>query len=122
MSMFRFWKKTKSSNSSQQSEGELSISIGDTVRVVSSSDAPKELSGRVGQVYGQTSPSATGIKVIGKMVSDTAYNVQFPEIKGIFWLAPKLLEFVDHAPDTQISIGKKSFIRNASGEWEEGKS
>jgi hypothetical protein len=35
------------------------------------------------------------------------------------WLAPELLEFIDHAPGTEIEIGSKRFIRAASGDWNE---
>jgi hypothetical protein len=78
------------------------------------------LAGRTGQVYGETVPSTSGVgrdEIIGELVEDYAVNVHFDELKKDVWFTRDLLEFVDHAPGTQITIGGTTRIRTATGEW-----
>lgn len=77
--------------------------------------------GLIGQVYGYTIPSKTGpVDVIGEVSRDFAFNVYFLEFREGFWFAPELLEFVDHAPGSEIqlkgNLGK--WVRGPNGEWE----
>jgi hypothetical protein len=96
----------------------MAISFGDNVRVVSTPlTASLGLAGLTGAVYGQTTPSVTGVEVIGGAATDYAINVQLKGRAESLWFAPELLEFVDHAPGTEIVIGNKRLVRSASGEW-----
>jgi hypothetical protein len=96
----------------------MSISFGDSVRVVST---PLTLSlgfaGLSGQVYGETTPSVTGVEVFGGVADDYAINVQLEDRPDAIWFAAELLEFIDHAPGTEVVIGKKRLVRSASGAW-----
>src|SRR5882672_11512948 len=57
-----------------------SPSFGDNVRIRSSVETISNgVAGLVGQVYGQTTPSVTGVEVIGKLESDYAINVFFED-------------------------------------------
>jgi hypothetical protein len=98
------------------------ITFGDNVRIRSAPDTEKAgLSGLLGQVYGHTTPSVTGVEVIGPFSIDLAINVHFAERGESFWFAPQLVEFVDHAAGTEIEIGvgpsAARFVRDSSGEW-----
>jgi hypothetical protein len=75
----------------------------------------------VGQVYGQTTPSVTGVEVIGEMNQDYAVNVHFEELNAEFWFAPELVEFMDHGTGTTITLDgiKKKWVRNKDGGWDE---
>jgi hypothetical protein len=96
----------------------MSISFGDNVRVASTPlTTALGLAGLTGQVYGETTPSVTGIEVIGETKDDYAINVQLDERNETLWFVADLLEFVDHAPGTEIVVGDKRFVRSASGEW-----
>jgi hypothetical protein len=97
------------------------ISFGDNVRVVSTPlTISLGLDGLTGAVYGETTPSMTGIEVVGELTTDYAINVQFDERDDSLWFAPELLEFVDHAPGTTVVVANKRLVRSASGEWVEG--
>src|SRR5438128_899357 len=99
----------------------MAISFGDNVRVASTPlTVSLGLAGLTGQVYGETTPSITGVEVIGGAAADYAINVQLDGRDKSLWFAPELLEFVDHAPGTEIVIGNKRLVRTASGEWVEG--
>jgi hypothetical protein len=100
----------------------MTISFGDRVRVRPTPETVTlGLAGLVGQVYGETRPSATGIEVIGGTGEDYAINVSFPDRADTFWFSSDSLEFFDHAPGTEAIIGKRRFVRSASGEWVEEK-
>ena len=78
------------------------------------------LAGRIGQVYGETVPSSSGVgreEIIGELKEDYAVNVHFDELNKSAWLTRDLLEFVDHAPGTQITVGGTTRVRTATGEW-----
>jgi hypothetical protein len=99
----------------------MAISFGDNVRVASTPlTTSLGLAGLTGAVYGETTPSVTGVEVVGEAIGDYAINVQLDSRDESLWFAPELLEFVDHAPGTEIVIGNKRLVRSASGEWVEG--
>jgi hypothetical protein len=101
---------------------EPTISFGDNVRVRATPLTHElELADMVGQVYGETTPSVTNVKVIGEIQEDYAINVFFDDQKESFWFAPELLELIDHAPGTEIRLDgvPKKWVRTASGEWAE---
>lgn len=95
-----------------------SPSFGDHVRIrhLPQTEATG-LAGLTGQVYGQTTPSVTSVNVIGEDNSDYAINVFFQDRNESFWFVASLVEFIDHAPGTQITVGAKEFIRSENGEW-----
>ena len=100
---------------------ELHVSFGDTVRVI---DTPvtQELgiSGLVGSVFGETTPSQTGVEVFGELQSDAAINVFFEDLDEGYWLSPDLVEFIDHgAGATTFEIGDKEWERTEDGQWKE---
>jgi hypothetical protein len=98
----------------------MAISFGDNVRVVSTPlTVSLGLAGLTGQVYGETTPSVTDVELIGGTDEDYAINVQLGGRPDSVWFAAGLLEFIDHAPGTEITIGKKRLIRSSSGEWVE---
>jgi hypothetical protein len=102
------------------------ITFGDNVRIRSTPDTEAVgIAGLLGQVYGHTTPSVTGVDVIGPLVGDLAINVYFAERGESFWFAPELVSFVDQAPGTEMEIGEgasaKKFIRTAWGDWSEVK-
>ena len=91
----------------------------DSVRVLSSSETESlGYARKTGTCYGFTTPSMTGVDVIGDAGADLAFNVHFEddEVEDA-WFAPDLLQLVDHGPGTTISIGDKTFVRTADGEW-----
>jgi hypothetical protein len=70
-----------------------------------------------GQVYGWTTPSITGVDVIGPCPDDRALNVRIEATDSTYWLAPDLVEFLDHAVRTEARIGTSEWVRNADGSW-----
>ena len=99
-----------------------SPTFGDKVRIRHSPETEsKGLAGLVGNVYGQTTPSVTGVEVIGELAFDYAINVFFEDRDESFWFAPALVEFVDHAPGMEISLNgvAKKWVRTETGDWHE---
>jgi hypothetical protein len=97
-------------------------SFGDNVRIRSSPETEsKGLAGLTGQVFGQTTPTVSGVEVIGEASSDYAINVFFDDRKESFWFAPSLVEFVDHAPGTEATLEgvPKKWVRTETGQWRE---
>jgi hypothetical protein len=100
--------------------GDHSISFGDRVGVRSTAlTRGLGLAGLTGDVRGETTPSTTGVEVIGEMREDYALHVFFEDRVEEFWFAPELLEFVDHAAGTEISLDgvSKKWVRSETGEW-----
>jgi hypothetical protein len=94
------------------------IGFGDNVRVHRTPETEAlGVAGHVGQVYGHTTPSITGIRVVGGSDGDYALNVHFDGSEDTIWFAPQLLDFVDHAPGTEIRVGEVSAVRGADGSW-----
>jgi hypothetical protein len=96
------------------------IDMFDNVRVRQTPETIRlGLAGRVGQVFGDTTPSVTGVEVIGDRSADKAYNVSIEGQSADLWFAPEQIELVDHAPGTDIRIGNKRLVRQADGSWRE---
>ena len=96
------------------------ITFGDTVRV-RSTDVTTDagLAGLLGTVHGETTPSVTGVEVIGELDGDYAINVFFEGKEADAWFAPELLEFVDHGAGAEIQFegADTKWIRSEDGEW-----
>jgi hypothetical protein len=98
------------------------ITFGDNVRVRPSPETEaRGVAGLLGQVYGETTPSVTGVAVIGEVTRDHALNVHFEGRTETLWFAPELLEFVDHAAGAEIRLDgvPKKWVRTAAGAWTE---
>jgi len=94
------------------------IDFGDTVRIRSTAQTEGlGLAGRTGVVYGITKPSITGVQVIGSVASGRAFAVKFEGRKDALWFDPNLVEYLNHTQGTTITIGGKSFTRDAGGGW-----
>jgi hypothetical protein len=72
--------------------------------------------GALGVVMGFTTPSVTGVEVVGDSDEDLALGVSFDELEDA-WFAPGLLDKVDLQPGTEVRIGAWRFIATADGEW-----
>lgn len=91
--------------------------IGDNVRIRATAETEQSgHAGWTGTFYGFTTPSVTGISFVGSTEVDIAYNVGFGDNHDV-WFAPELVEVVDHAPGSEMTIGDRRFIRSADGEW-----
>ncbi|WP_420643631.1 hypothetical protein [Candidatus Leptofilum sp.] len=100
----------------------MSISFGDNVRVRDTVETQAAgVAGLIGQVYGETTPSVTGIDIIGHQNSDYAINVFFEERDESLWFAENMLEFVDHSAGTEITLKgvDKKWTRSPEGDWVE---
>ncbi len=100
----------------------MDASFGDRVRIRRTSETEQAgVAGLVGQVYGETTPSVTNVDVIGSPADDYAINVYFEERDEACWFAADLVEFLDHAPGTEIRLDgvDKRWIRTEDGGWRE---
>ena len=98
------------------------IAFGDKVRVLAAaSTESKGVAGQIGFVYGFTTPSQTGVEVVGDSTDDYAIAVMIESKDNALWFAPNLLEFLDHQPGTTMEIGSRRLIRDADGQWHEVK-
>ena len=100
----------------------MSITFGDRVRV-RLSDVTERLgiAGQTGIVHGSTTPSVTGVDVIGTPSNDLAIAVALEQQTKELWFAEELLEFVDHAAGTTAEIAGRKLIRDERGVWREAK-
>jgi len=100
----------------------MNVSFGDNVRIrVTKETAAAGVAGLTGQVHGETTPSVTGVEVIGPLSDDFAIAVRFEERGETLWFAPELVEFLDHAPGTEIQLDgvAKKWTRTEEGDWKE---
>lgn len=98
------------------------ISFGDKFRIRSEkATESKAVAGKTGIVHGQTTPSVTGVEVIGFATEDYAIAVMVEGHYEALWFAESLLEFVDHQPGTTIDVAGRRLIRDERGEWHEPK-
>ena len=96
--------------------------FGDNVRIrVTRETGEAGVAGLEGQVYGETTPSVTGVEVIGTASDDHALNVHFEGRGEALWFAPEVVEFVDHAVGTEIRLDgvHKRWVRTDDGGWHE---
>lgn len=94
------------------------IRFGDRVRVRDTSTARERgLVGLAGVVFGETTPSVTGVEVIGTPRSDFALNIELDDGAGNFWFAADMVELLDHAPGTEIRVGEVRLVRQPDGQW-----
>jgi hypothetical protein len=97
-------------------------SFGDHVRIRSTPETEAAgVAGAEGHVHGFTTPSVTGVPVIGVPTDDFALNVFFEDRGESLWFAADLVQALDHAPGSEIRLKgvPKRWVRDASGEWTE---
>jgi hypothetical protein len=94
------------------------ISFGVHVRIIETDETGQGGWARlIGYCTGFTTPSITGVEVIGGP-ADQAFHVQFDgDSIPDAWFHPGLVEYVDQAPGTEITIGVARFVREPTGEW-----
>jgi hypothetical protein len=104
---------------------ESTVQFGDRVRIRSDAATEKRgLAGKVGTVYGQTTPSQTDVEVIGTLEKDHAVNVFVDDVREEFWFAQHLVEFLDHGAGGTVRLEgvDTEWVRNADGGWDERRS
>jgi hypothetical protein len=97
-------------------------SFGDNVRVRSTPETESlGIAGLCGSVYGVTTPSVTNVVVVGGAPEDVTLNVVIEGRPSGLWLNPTLVEFIDHAPGTEITLDgvPKRWTRTEDGGWYE---
>lgn len=98
------------------------IGFGDNVRVRTTPETEAlGVAGLAGQVFGWTTPSVTGVAVVGGLENDYAINVNFEGRGQQLWFATELLEFIDHAPGTTMQTGRVLLTRDVDGSWFESR-
>ena len=98
------------------------VSYGDNVRILRTAETERlGIAELIGNVYGETTPSDSKVEVIGKLDTDYAVNVYFDTLDVGYWFAPQMLEFVGHAPGTEIHVHGSPFksVRQPDGTWKD---
>lgn len=101
---------------------ESSVQFGDRVRILSDpATEERGFAGKIGEVYGQTTPSSTNPEIIGTPLKDYAVSVFFEDTDEQHWFPEHLVELVDHNPGATFSLNAsdKEYVRNADGSWTE---
>jgi hypothetical protein len=96
--------------------------FGDRVRICDTESMQERgFAGRVGNVFGESIPSSSGVgPVIGDRGDDLAFSIFFDDTREQEWFAPHLLEFVDHGgADTMSLDGGPSYTRDTDDAWDE---
>jgi hypothetical protein len=95
------------------------IGFGDNVSIVAAEATRRSgHANLVGVCYGMTTPSATGVEVVGDATDDVALNVHFEdEAVSDAWFAPDLVSLVDHAVGSVATVGDRSFVKAVDGQW-----
>lgn len=95
------------------------ISFGDNVRIVpSDATTASGHADRMGVCYGMTTPSVTGVEVVGDGVNDVALNVHFDDAAvQDAWFAPEFVALVDDAAGSRATVGDHAFVTTEDGTW-----
>ena len=96
----------------------MEISFGDRVRIrVTEATESLGIAGQMGIVNGRTTPSVSGVEVIGNGSKDFALAVTLEVQTKQLWFAEEVLEFLDHGAGTTVEIGGRTLIRDEHGSW-----
>lgn len=98
--------------------------FGNKVKVKSSPETEtKGLAGKTGEIYGHTTPTVTGVEVIGQTNKDFALNVYFGDLKESFWFDESLIEQLDNGAGTEMTLDgiDKKWTKDSNGNWIEEK-
>lgn len=79
----------------------------------------KGLADKVGEIYGQTTPSMMDFEIIGNLKEDFALNVYFEDLQESFWFAEELIEHLDNGQGTKITLNgiNKKWTKVENGNW-----
>ena len=94
--------------------------FGNKVKIKSSPETEtRGLAGKTGEIYGHTTPTVTGVDVIGQTNKDFALNVYFEDIKESFWFDENLIEQIDNGIRTVIKLDgvNKKWTKDTNGDW-----
>ena len=61
----------------------------------------------------------TGVDVIGDLSEDFAASVFFEDTGDQLWFADSVLEFLDHDPSLEATIGGRRMFYTSDGRWQE---
>ncbi|QNL22256.1 hypothetical protein HZR84_09995 [Hyphobacterium sp. CCMP332] len=95
-------------------------SFGNKVKIKDSPETrEKELAGKVGDVYGQTTPSMMDFEIIGTPKDDFAVNVYFDDLQTSYWFDADLLETIDDGQGSVITLDgvDKKWTKGENGQW-----
>lgn len=95
------------------------IAFGDSVRIAATPLTESlGLAGRTGTCFGFTTPSMTGVEVIGGLAADLAFNIHFDEddVEDA-WFSPELVESLGPTAGLTASIGDHDFVITEDGQW-----
>lgn len=95
-------------------------SFGNKVRIKHSPETQeKGLAGKIGDVYGQTTPSMVDFQIIGKPKDDFAVNVYFDDLQTSHWFDADLLETIDDGQGSVITLDgvDKKWTKGQDGQW-----
>ncbi len=98
------------------------IGFADRVRIKATPETARlGLAGAEGCVHGETTPSITRVPVVGGADADVALAVHIEGRAEDAWIAPELLEFIDHGEGATVTVDGVDVraIRNADGSWRE---
>lgn len=91
----------------------MTISFGDNVKILSCNKTDElGLTGKVGEVLGETTPSSTGVTYIGDDKDDYVINVAFEELNTEYWIVPDLLELVPGNDEKKKTANTSTVINN----------
>ncbi|MBK9420451.1 MAG: hypothetical protein IPN44_05290 [Flavobacteriales bacterium] len=96
--------------------------FGDNVRIKETPETQAlDIAGRLGNIFGFTTPSVTNVDVVGSKAEDLAYSVNIEELNKQYWLAPDQIEFIDHGAGTEMRLDgvAMTWRREADGSWTE---
>lgn len=80
-------------------------SFGNQVKIISTPETEERgYANRIGEIFGQTTPSMMDFEVIGKLNEDVAFNVFFEETKESVWISEQLLEKIDNGERATITL------------------
>lgn len=89
----------------------MTISYGDTVKILSSEETEETaLSGKTGEVLGETRPSKTGVTYFGAAKDDYVINVAFEEPNAEYWFTPDLLELVNNDNKSKATVNHSQSV------------
>ncbi|MBC6981524.1 hypothetical protein [Caulobacter sp. 17J80-11] len=98
------------------------VSFGDTVMIREAAETKAlGIAGKTGTVYGYTTPSVTGVEVVGVAEDDYAVNVHLDDLGEGYWLSEQLVEFLDHGAGMTVSVAgvDRAWVRLEDGGWAE---
>ena len=83
--------------------------FGDIVRVRQNRETTEAgIAGLYGTVYGFTTPSASGVAIVGSLADDFAMNVHIDSLNQAFWLDPSAIELLERPETMEFSVGEKT--------------